>query len=86
MKKEFERDLLKSGKRASRYLKLYMEECHRDLAENLKPVHCLLVMIDSVSRQMPYAYKNPSNAQQDMIDVINKVFNELETKKVHVLH
>ena len=40
-------------------------------------------MIDRVSREMPYADKNMRNAKRDMIDVVNKVFNELDTKKVH---
>ena len=83
MSDEFIGHLSKSGTYASRYLKLYMNKCHRDLDKNLKPIHCLLVMIDRVSREMPYAYKNMRNAKRDMIDVVNKVFNELETKKVH---
>ena len=40
-------------------------------------------MIDRVSREMPYAHKNILKAKKDMIEVIDKVFNELDTKKVH---
>jgi hypothetical protein len=83
MSDNFSRHLLKSGEYASKYLKLYMEKCHRDFDKNLKPVHCLLVMIDRVSRDIPNAYKSMKNAKQDMIEVIDKVFNELDTKKVH---
>ena len=83
MSDNFSRHLLKSGEYASKYLKLYMGKCHRDFDKNLKPVHCLLVMIDRVSRDIPNAYKSMKNAKQDMIEVIDKVFNELDTKKVH---
>ena len=74
--------LCKSGDYASEYLKLYMDKCE-GLKNHLLPIQCLLVMIDRVSREMPYAYKNMRNAKRDVIDVVNKVFNELDTKKVH---
>ena len=83
MNDEFIGHLSKSGNYASRYLKLYMNKCHRDLDKKLQPIQCLLVMIDRVSRDIPNAYKNMKNAKQDMIEVIDKVFNELDTKKVH---
>jgi len=74
--------LCKSGDYASEYLKLYMNKCE-GLKDHLLPIQCLLVMIDRVSREMPYAHKNILKAKKEVIEVIDKVFNELDTKKVH---
>ena len=44
-------------------LKLYMDKCE-GLKNHLLPIQCLLVMIDRVSREMPYAHKNILKAKK----------------------
>ena len=73
----------KSREYSARYLKLYMEKCNKYLDKKLMPIQCLLIMVENIAREMPFAHKDLKRAKQDMFDIVTSVFNELETKKVH---
>ena len=73
----------KSREYSARYLKLYMRECNKYLNSELMPIQCLLIMVENIAREMPFAHKNLKRAKQDMFDIVNCVFNELETKNLH---
>ena len=73
----------KSRDYSSRYLKLYMKECNKYLDKELMPIQCLLIMVENIAREIPFAHKDLKRAKEDMFDIVTSVFNELETKKVH---
>ena len=73
----------KSREYSARYLKLYMRECNKYLNSELMPIQCLLIMVENIAREMPFAHKNLKRAKQDMFDTVTCVFNELETRKLH---
>ena len=68
---------------SARYLKLYMKECNKYLDKELMPIQCLLIMVENIAREIPFAHKDLKRAKEDMFDIVTSVFNELETKKVH---
>ena len=68
---------------SARYLKLYMKECNKYLDKELMPIQCLLIMVENIAREIPFAHKDLKRAKEDMFDIVTSVFNELETKKLH---
>ena len=73
----------KSREYSARYLKLYMKECNKYLDKELMPIQCLLIMVENIAHEIPFAHKDLKRAKEDMFDIVTSVFNELETKKLH---
>ena len=60
-----------------------MKECNKYLDKELMPIQCLLIMVENIASEIPFAHKDLKRAKEDMFDIVTSVFNELETKKVH---